>query len=244
MSARAATSAGVGASSIGDLPQRALEAELARLLLGQRPVLAVEAAAPDDDVHAEAGGAADHLPADAADAEQRRASGRRGPRAFEYSFLFHLPARSSATLSGMRRSSARISAERQLGDRDRVLARAVRDVDAARRGGGDVDGVVAGAGADDQRQPAGVEHRRGDLRAAHDEHVGAGRARSPRSARRPSGRLVEDLAAGGLQAVEAALLRTCRRPGLSSVDADALRIDDEPAARRAAWARTRWTSAA
>ena len=31
------------------------------------------------------------------------------PFAFEYSFLFHLPARSSATLSAIRRSSARIS---------------------------------------------------------------------------------------------------------------------------------------
>ncbi len=31
------------------------------------------------------------------------------PRDFEYSFLFHRPARRSATLSGMRRSSARIS---------------------------------------------------------------------------------------------------------------------------------------
>ena len=33
------------------------------------------------------------------------------PCAFEYSFLFHFPARSSATLSGIRRSSARISAK-------------------------------------------------------------------------------------------------------------------------------------
>ena len=32
------------------------------------------------------------------------------PRAFENSFLFHLPARRSATLSGMRRSSASSSA--------------------------------------------------------------------------------------------------------------------------------------
>ena len=44
-----------------------------------------------------------------------------------------------------------------------------------RRRAGDVDGVVAGAGADDQRQPAGVEHRRRHFRAAHDEHVRAAR---------------------------------------------------------------------
>ena len=52
--------------------------------------------------------AARQLLADAAEAEQRRASRPYRPRAFEYSFLFHVPARRSATLSGIRRSSARI----------------------------------------------------------------------------------------------------------------------------------------
>ena len=90
--------------------------------------------------------------------------------------------------------------EGQLGDRDRVLAGAVRDVDAARRRGLDVDGVVAGAGADDQRQAPGVEHRLGDLggcgrpaprrrRADRLDQRGVlqvGLDRGPRS-RRPSG---------------------------------------------------------
>ena len=49
--------------------------------------------------------------------------------------------------------------ERQLGDGHGVAARAVRDVDAARGGGRDVDRVVAGAGANHQRQRAGVQHR-------------------------------------------------------------------------------------
>ena len=90
--------------------------------------------------------------------------------------------------------------QRQLGDGDRVLARAVRHVDAAPRRAGHVDGVDAGAGAHDQRQRARVEHRLGDLRRAHDQHRRAGfgdgrdqrvaaerrAGRSPRS-RRPSG---------------------------------------------------------
>ena len=34
----------------------------------------------------------------------------------------------------------------------------------------DVDGVDAGAGADDQRQRAGIDHRVGDLGRSHDQH--------------------------------------------------------------------------
>ena len=45
---------------------------------------------------------------------------------------------------------------RQLGDGDRVLARAIGDVDAVRRGRLDVDGVDARAGAHDQRQRLGA----------------------------------------------------------------------------------------
>ena len=159
-------------------------------------------------------GASRHLLPDVAEAEQAE----RPPVEPARLRIFLLVPRAraqSATLSGMRRSSARISAERQLRDGDRVLAGAVRDVDAARRRGRDVDGVVAGAGADDQRQRAGVHHRRGDLRRADDEHVGRGRAsrlaerlvlqrrarRRPRI-RRPRGRRCRSA-------------RTCRRPGLS-----------------------------
>ena len=69
MSARAATSAGDGARSIR-IGAAALDAELPRLLLGQRPVLAVEPPAPQHDVEAEGGGAADHFAADVAGAEQ------------------------------------------------------------------------------------------------------------------------------------------------------------------------------
>ena len=54
------------------------------------------------------------------------------PRALLYSALFQRPALRSAALAGMRRSSARMQAEGQLGDGDGVLARAVGHVDAAR----------------------------------------------------------------------------------------------------------------
>ena len=63
------------------------------------------------------------------------------PSALPYSWRSHLPARSDATASGMRRSSATIEPEHQLGDRRGVLARAVRDVDAALAGGAHVDGA-------------------------------------------------------------------------------------------------------
>ena len=67
-----------------------------------------EAAAPHQHRHAERARTAGDFLADVAEAEQAERLPIR-PFAFEYSFLFHVPARSSATLSGMRRSSARIS---------------------------------------------------------------------------------------------------------------------------------------
>ena len=75
--------------------------------------------------------------------------------------------------------------ERQLGNGDRVLARTVGHVDAALGGRGHVDRVVAGAGANDERQPAGIEHRRRDAGAAHDEHFCARSNESPPSGHRP-----------------------------------------------------------
>jgi hypothetical protein len=88
--------------------------------------------------------------------------------------------------------------ERQLGDRDRVLARAVRDVDPALGRGGDVDRVVAGAGADHEREPAGLEHRARDLGRAHDQHLGLGVAdRVDQGLVLGPGAVVEHAATGG-----------------------------------------------
>ena len=106
----------------------------------------------------------------------------------------------------MRRSSARISANVELGHGDGVLARAVGDVDAALRGRGDIDRVVTGAGPDDERQAARREHRRGDRGAAHDEHVGARIAKRRVKRILFEIRLVHDLAAGRPKTVDPALL--------------------------------------
>ena len=129
------------------------------------------------------------------------------PCAFEYSFLFHFPARRSATLSGHPAIERQDQREGELGDGDGVLARAVRDVDAARRRG--------------RRRRWCCSRRRrarsataGPRRAsAPSPSCRAPRARRPASRRSPrvsassfrSGSL-DDLAAGGLQPVDAALL--------------------------------------
>ena len=85
--------------------------------------------------------------------------------------------------------------ERELGHGDGVLAGAVGDPDAALAGGLHVDRVDSGAGADDQRELARLEHRPRHLRRAHDEDVGA----RPRDRREQivaaRVRLVDDLAA-------------------------------------------------
>ena len=90
-------------------------------------------------------------------------------RALEYSFLFQLPAASSATFpapADPMRNHANASSATAM-----ASPGTVRYVDAAPRGAGHVDGVLPRAGANDQGQPAGVEHRRGDLRPANHEHV-------------------------------------------------------------------------
>ncbi len=65
-------------------------------------------------------------------------------------------------------------ADDQLGHGRRVLPGAVGHVDAATAGGVDVDGVVAGAGADDEVQLLGaLDGRRRHLGRSHDEHAHA-----------------------------------------------------------------------
>jgi hypothetical protein len=63
-------------------------------------------------------------------------------------------------------------ADRELGDGDRVLPRAVRHPDAALRRGLHVDRVEARAGAHDEREASLLEHRARHLRGANDEDVG------------------------------------------------------------------------
>ena len=94
------------------------------------------------------------------------------PKASENAPFFQRPCRASATLSGIRRSSAEEEPEGELGDGRRVLAGAVGDEDAALRRARHVDRVVARAGADDEFElGVGVEIGGGDLRRADDEHL-------------------------------------------------------------------------
>ncbi len=145
-----------------------------------------------------------------------RASGPYKPCAFENSFLFHLPARSSATLSGTRRSIASISANASSGDGDRVLARAIRHVDAALRRRGDVDRVDARAGAHDQRQLAARPASR-PVTGCCARPAPARRSSVIASARRRSFRSgsYDDLAAARASGRRARSVRTCRRRELS-----------------------------
>ena len=94
--------------------------------------------------------------------------------------------------------------DRELGDGDGVLAGAVRDVDSERGRGGDVDGVDAGAGAHDERELAGLEHRRGDLGRTDDQHARARVAQGLGQRFFLEIGAEIDVTAGGREAVEAA----------------------------------------
>ena len=78
---RAATSAGDGASETGSATARRRTPSSTASAVVSGAILAVEPPAPEHDVHAEAGGAADHLAGDAAGAEEseRRARTARAP---------------------------------------------------------------------------------------------------------------------------------------------------------------------
>ncbi len=183
----------------GDLERRVLarDAELGRALGRQ-------AAAPGHDGHAEGAPARDHLGADPADADQ---SERAAEEPLRLAVLLLVPD-AEGEVAGVAEDlpvEREDQSEGQLGDRNRVLAGAVGDVDAARGRRLDVDRVVAGAGPDDEREVPGLEHRFGHLRAAHDENVGA---RFPD--RLDEGlvlgvRLVEDLAPEVLQPLPAGI---------------------------------------
>ena len=207
MSARAATSPGVGASSI-DTCRSAASTPSSRAsssVNGRRSP--GEAPAPEHDVQAESGGAANHLLADAADAEQPQRLAEQAPAPSNTPSCSTSRARSSATLSGTRRSSARISAKASSATAIAFLPGTIRDVDATLRRRGDVDGVVARAGAHDQRQTA---RRRASAPSPWCSRTTSTSARVVPIASRK--RIVfqvgiaDDLAPGGLQTVDAGLL--------------------------------------
>ena len=131
-----------------------------------------------------------------------RASARTGLAARANSFLFHSP---SAELRDVVRDPSidgEDEAERELRDGDRVLARAVGDVDPTRRRRGNVDRVVAGTGADDQPEVPGVEHLGRHLGRPDDEDLGARLGQRGDERLVLEGSVVDDLATCGPQAIE------------------------------------------
>ena len=128
--------------------------------------------APDHEVHPEGPRAQGHLVADAAEAQQAE---RPAVQPGRLRVLLLVPSAGAQVghVVGMRRSSDSIRPNASSATAMAFLPGTVRHVDAACGRGGDVDRVVAGARADDQRERSGVHHRRGDLRRADDEHVGA-----------------------------------------------------------------------
>jgi hypothetical protein len=161
--------------------------------------------APNREVHAEGHGSlGDLLPdlAEPEDAERRPVE----PPGLRVLLLVPLP---GAQLDGIVRDAPverRHQPEGQLRDRDRVLARAVRHVDAPPRRRLHVDRVVAGAGAHDEREPARIEHRLGDHGRPDDEHLGLRPGEGLDERRVLQVGLEGDLAPRSLQPIDPALL--------------------------------------
>ena len=124
------------------------------------------------------------------------------PRAFEYSFLFQRPGAQLGDVVGNAAIERQHQRERQLGDGDRVLARAVRHVDAAlrrgrrrrsccsrrRRGRSATSRPASSIGAGDLACRARRARRRRSSRSPASAPRPSGRARRRPRSRRPSGR--------------------------------------------------------
>ena len=161
-----------------------------------------EASGPDDEVAAERLGAARQLLGDVAEPEQPE---RRAVQAARLRVLLLVPAAGPQVGDVVRDPPVEREdqAERELGHGDRVPARAVRDVDAADRRGGDVDRVVAGARPDDEGEAPGVHDRLGHLGRADDQHLRLRLGERGRERLVLERRVVHDVAADRGEAVEA-----------------------------------------
>ena len=114
-----------------------------------------EVAIPRDALESEALGALRDLAADGAHAEDAEGL---AVQAFGFDELTALPAAVAQRRDGVGDAAVQREhhAHDELGDGGAVLAGAMGDVDAALRGGLHVDGVVLGAGADDQVEVLGL----------------------------------------------------------------------------------------
>ena len=157
---------------------------------------------PDDEVAAERLRAARQLLGDGAEPEQPE---RRAVHAARLRVLLLVPAAGPQVRDVVRDPAVEgeDQAERELGHGDRVPARAVRDVDAAGRRGGDVDRVVPGARPDDEGEAPGVHDRLGDLGRTDDQHLRPRLAERGRERGVLEARVVDNVAADGGEPVEA-----------------------------------------
>ena len=189
----------------GDLLRRCGELHRHRLV-GDLIPAAGKPAAPHDDRHAEGVRAPRHFLADVAVAEQ---PDRPAVEAARLRVFLLVPGAGAQVgdVVGHAAIEREHQREGELGDRDRILAGAVRDVDAALRRGGDVDRVVAGAGAHHERERSAFEHRPGHRRTAHHEDVSRRLAHGLHQRLVLQIRRVDDLAPGGLQPVDPALFK-------------------------------------
>jgi len=165
----------------------------------------LEAAGPDHEVEAKGLGSAGQLLGDVAEAEQAQRGSLEALRLREL-LLVPVPRAELGDVVGNPPVEGQDQPESQLGDRDRVLAGAIRDVDPVGRCCAHVDRVVAGPGPHDQGQVGRIQHLGGDGRRAHDEHLRA--AVDEGSCQRfvLERGIEDDLAVAGGEAVQAGLL--------------------------------------
>ena len=171
--------------------------------------------APDGEVHPERLRAARHLLADAAEAEQAERAAVQALSLGEL-LLVPPPRPQLGHVVGDAPVEGQDEPEGELRHGDRVLAGAVGDVDAAPRRALDVDGVVAGAGAHDERQRAGLQDRVGHLGRPDHQHVGLRARQRVRQSGVLELGLVRHAQPQGLAARRGRSARICRRRGLSS----------------------------
>ena len=217
---------------------RAVETEPRQVGVG----VVLEASSPDDEVAAERLGAARQLLGDVPEPEQPEG---RAVQAAGLRVLLLVPAAGPQVRDVVRDPPVEREdqAERELGHGDRVPARAVRDVDAADRRGGDVDRVVAGARTDDEGEAPGVHHRLGHLGRADDQHLRLRLGERGRERLVLERRVVDDVAADRGEAVEARTLELVRDEDSHAVLRSIRRVAagqafDIDRSRRGVWSRS------
>ena len=171
--------------------------------------------APDHQVHAEGHRPLRHLLADLPEAEEPE---RHPVQALRLRVLLLVPlaAQEIGHVVGDPPVEGDQQPEGQFRHSDRVLAGAVRDVDAPLARGLHVDGVVAGTRPHDEREAAGVQHRLGDHGGPHHQHVRSRRGERVLQRVVLQVRLMDDLATEGLEPLDTALLELVGNENLHS----------------------------